>query len=169
MKASRTSPILSVSVAADLAGMHPQTLRQYDRLGLVVAKRTGGGGRRYSMADVDKLMEIQRLSQEEGINLAGISRIFLLQAEVERLTKANTRLHRDVEKLRALAQFMRDELVNRKSRESRVFAADTSGGVTMAERLDLLRAALRRTDESRAAGEVILWRPREVSARFYRD
>lgn len=69
--AGRDAPILTVSVAAELAGMHPQTVRQYDRLGLVPAKRTRGGGRRYSLSDVDKLLEIQELSQKEGINLAG--------------------------------------------------------------------------------------------------
>jgi MerR family transcriptional regulator/heat shock protein HspR len=67
--------ILIISVAARMAGMHPQTLRQYDRLGLVQAGRSPGGGRRYSARDVRLLREIQRLSQEEGVNLAGIKRI----------------------------------------------------------------------------------------------
>lgn len=64
-----------ISVAAELAGMHPQTLRQYDRIGLVIPKRTKGRGRRYSAEDIAELREIQRLSQEEGINLAGIKRL----------------------------------------------------------------------------------------------
>src|SRR5690349_11746347 len=67
--------VLIISVAARLAGMHPQTLRQYDRLGLVQAGRAGGGGRRYSERDVALLREVQRLSQEDGVNLAGIKRI----------------------------------------------------------------------------------------------
>ena len=71
--------VLIISVAAKMAGMHPQTLRQYDRLGLVQAQRTPGGGRRYSARDVDLLREIQRLSQEEGVNLAGIKRIIDLE------------------------------------------------------------------------------------------
>ncbi|GAB3996510.1 helix-turn-helix domain-containing protein [Glycomyces albus] len=75
--------ILAISAAAELAGMHPQTLRQYDRLGLVEAARTPGGGRRYSARDVTRLREIQRLSQDEGVNLAGIKRIMDLQREVE--------------------------------------------------------------------------------------
>lgn len=74
--------VLIISVAARMAGMHPQTLRQYDRLGLVQAGRASGGGRRYSARDVALLREIQRLSQEEGVNLAGIKRII----ELEQLT-----------------------------------------------------------------------------------
>ena len=66
-----------ISVAAQLAGMHPQTLRQYDRIGLVTPLRTKGRGRRYTRRDVERLKEIQRLSQEEGINLAGIDRVFV--------------------------------------------------------------------------------------------
>lgn len=74
-----------ISVAAELAGMHPQTLRQYDRLGLVTPGRTGGGGRRYSERDVALLREVQRLSQEEGVNLEGIRRIIELEHQVEAL------------------------------------------------------------------------------------
>lgn len=74
--------VFVISVAAQLAGMHPQTLRQYDRLGLVTPGRTGGGGRRYSQRDVDLLREVQRLSQEEGVNLAGIKRIIELEHQV---------------------------------------------------------------------------------------
>ncbi|NDL57745.1 heat shock protein transcriptional repressor HspR [Phytoactinopolyspora mesophila] len=78
-------PLYVISVAAEMAGMHPQTLRQYDRLGLVSPRRTGGGGRRYSLRDVDQLREVQRLSQEEGVNLVGIKRILELETEVEHL------------------------------------------------------------------------------------
>ena len=74
--------VLIISVAARLAGMHPQTLRQYDRLGLVQAGRAGGGGRRYSERDVALLREVQRLSQEDGVNLAGIKRIIGLEQMV---------------------------------------------------------------------------------------
>nr|WP_142121822.1 helix-turn-helix transcriptional regulator [Rarobacter faecitabidus] len=78
-------PIFVISRAAELAGMHPQTLRQYDRLGLVSPRRTAGKGRRYSLRDVATLREIQRLSKDEGINLAGIRRILALESEVARL------------------------------------------------------------------------------------
>ena len=79
------APVFVISVAAQLAGMHAQTLRQYDRLGLVTPGRTVGGGRRYSARDVALLREVQRLSQDEGINLAGIKRIIALESHVEAL------------------------------------------------------------------------------------
>ena len=71
--------VLIISVAARLAGMHPQTLRQYDRMGLVQPGRAAGGGRRYSARDVALLREIQRLSQDEGVNLAGVKRVIELE------------------------------------------------------------------------------------------
>ncbi len=77
--------VLIISVAARLAGMHPQTLRQYDRMGLVQPGRATGGGRRYSTRDVAMLREIQRLSQEEGVNLAGIKRVIELEQLVLQL------------------------------------------------------------------------------------
>ena len=80
-----------VSVAAELAGMHPQTLRQYDRLGLVSPARTRGRGRRYSHRDVERLRRIQSLSQE-GINLEGIRRILDLESRVEELEADNARM-----------------------------------------------------------------------------
>jgi MerR family transcriptional regulator/heat shock protein HspR len=79
------APVFVISVAAELAGMHAQTLRQYDRLGLVTPGRTGGGGRRYSARDVALLREVQRLSQHEGVNLAGIKRIIELESHVDAL------------------------------------------------------------------------------------
>src|ERR1700742_4468526 len=81
----RESRTFLISVAAELAGMHAQTLRTYDRLGLVIPRRTSGGGRRYSQHDVDLLREVQRLSQNEGVNLAGIKRIIELTNQVEAL------------------------------------------------------------------------------------
>ena len=80
-----TDQVFVISVAAQLAGMHPQTLRQYDRLGLVTPGRSGGGGRRYSARDVALLREVQRLSQEEGVNLAGIKRVIELENQVAAL------------------------------------------------------------------------------------
>ncbi|ROZ86297.1 MerR family transcriptional regulator [Gordonia sp. OPL2] len=86
-----------ISVAAELAGMHAQTLRTYDRLGLVTPQRTSGGGRRYSSRDVELLREIQRLSQEEGVNLAGIKRIIDLSNQVDALQQRVRELQADVE------------------------------------------------------------------------
>jgi MerR family transcriptional regulator/heat shock protein HspR len=85
MAVSEDAAVFVISVAAELAGMHPQTLRQYDRLGLVNPGRAVGGGRRYSARDVALLREVQRLSQEEGVNLAGIKRIIELERQVEAL------------------------------------------------------------------------------------
>src|SRR3954470_20990225 len=79
------APVFVISVAAQLAGMHPQTLRQYDRLGLVTPGRAPGRGRRYSARDVALLREVQRLSQDEGVSLAGIKRILELQLENDHL------------------------------------------------------------------------------------
>jgi MerR family transcriptional regulator/heat shock protein HspR len=83
-----------ISVAAQLSGLHPQTLRQYDRLGLVSPGRTSGRGRRYSARDIDRLREVARLSQEEGVNLAGIKRILDLE-------NANDALRRRIADLEA--------------------------------------------------------------------
>ena len=81
----RDAPIFVISVAAHLADMHPQTLRGYDRLGLVVPRRSRGRGRRYSLRDIAKLRHIQQLSQAEGINLEGIRRILALEDEIDAL------------------------------------------------------------------------------------
>lgn len=170
-RVSRSAPILTVSVAAEMAGMHAQTLRQYDRLGLVVAKRTRGGGRRYSLNDVDRLTEIQRLSHDEGINLAGIARILELEDKVEKLTKANTKLNRENEAIGAAGRILADKLDRLDARRSRVFAASSTGDVTMAERFDLLREALRRQSEGAdddAGNGVVVWRPRAVT-RYVED
>ena len=102
-----------ISVAAELAGMHAQTLRTYDRLGLVSPRRTSGGGRRYSQRDVELLRQVQRLSQDEGVNLAGIKRIIELSNQVEAL---QSRLKEMAEELAALrANQRRDVAVVPKS------------------------------------------------------
>jgi MerR family transcriptional regulator/heat shock protein HspR len=92
--------VFVISVAAQLAGMHPQTLRQYDRLGLVSPGRTPGRGRRYSARDIDQLREVQRLSQEEGVNLAGIKRILELENQVDALRSRLDELESEVRERR---------------------------------------------------------------------
>ncbi|MEO3748574.1 helix-turn-helix transcriptional regulator [Plantactinospora sp. B5E13] len=89
--------VLMISVAARMAGMHPQTLRQYDRLGLVQPGRAPGGGRRYSVRDVVLLREVQRLSQEDGVNLAGIKRIIALEQFVDELQQRMAQLQAELE------------------------------------------------------------------------
>ncbi|MGH3552622.1 MAG: heat shock protein transcriptional repressor HspR [Pseudonocardiaceae bacterium] len=90
-----------ISVAAELAGMHAQTLRTYDRLGLVTPRRSSGGGRRYSQHDVELLREVQRLSQDEGVNLAGIKRIIELTNQVTALQARLQEMVAEIEVLRA--------------------------------------------------------------------
>ncbi|EFD41948.1 merR-family heat shock protein transcriptional repressor hspR [Mycobacterium tuberculosis variant africanum K85] len=96
-----------ISVAAELAGMHAQTLRTYDRLGLVSPRRTSGGGRRYSLHDVELLRQVQHLSQDEGVNLAGIKRIIELTSQVEAL---QSRLQEMAEELAVLRANQRREV-----------------------------------------------------------
>jgi MerR family transcriptional regulator/heat shock protein HspR len=83
--ADEDTPVFVISVAAQLSGLHAQTLRSYDRLGLVTPGRATGGGRRYSARDIAVLREVQRMSQEHGVNLAGIKRIIELETEVDEL------------------------------------------------------------------------------------
>jgi MerR family transcriptional regulator/heat shock protein HspR len=97
---SSDAKVLIISIAARLAGMHPQTLRQYDRMGLVQPGRTPGGGRRYSERDVALLREVQRLSQEEGVNLAGIKRIIGLEQLVGDLQQRVAELEHDLAQAR---------------------------------------------------------------------
>ncbi|WP_101652600.1 heat shock protein transcriptional repressor HspR [Brevibacterium ihuae] len=157
MAIGRTAAVYVISVAAELAGMHPQTLRQYDRLGLVVPERASGRGRRYSAADIDRLQLIQRLSQDEGINLAGIKRILELQREVESLGAH----------ARSLAERLDAALAGG---GGRVFAAGAAGDVVSivhGTRPDLrIAGALApgrsaRTDAPRA-GELMLYRRRRA-------
>jgi MerR family transcriptional regulator, heat shock protein HspR len=98
---SDDTPVYVISVAAELSGMHPQTLRAYDRLGLVSPGRAAGRGRRYSMRDILALREVQRLSQEEGVNLSGIKRILDLAEELERAQQIALELHGEITRLRA--------------------------------------------------------------------
>ena len=95
------SPVFVISVAATLAGMHPQTLRQYDRIGLVSPGRTTGRGRRYSARDIALLREIQRLSQDEGVNLSGIKRILDLETHVDALRARIVELQAELEAARS--------------------------------------------------------------------
>jgi MerR family transcriptional regulator/heat shock protein HspR len=98
------SPVFVISVAAELAGLHAQTLRGYDRLGLVSPGRSPGGGRRYSARDIALLREVQRLSQEEGVNLAGVKRIIELERQVDELRAEVARLLDELAAARAAAE-----------------------------------------------------------------
>lgn len=95
------TPMFVISVAAQLAGLHAQTLRSYDRLGLVSPGRSAGGGRRYSARDIALLQEVQRLSQDHGVNLAGIKRIIELENQVEALRARLAELSHELDEAHA--------------------------------------------------------------------
>jgi MerR family transcriptional regulator/heat shock protein HspR len=101
---SADTPVFVISMAAELAGMHAQTLRSYDRLGLVTPGRTSGGGRRYSVRDIELLREVQRLSQDEGVNLAGVKRIIELDNEVQALRRRIAELTEELAAAHAAAE-----------------------------------------------------------------
>jgi MerR family transcriptional regulator/heat shock protein HspR len=103
MAAERTRAVYVISVAAELAGVHPQTLRIYERKGLVEPARTQGGSRRYSEDDIELLRKIQDLTAE-GLNLEGVRRILELEEEVARLQD-------EVDELREERRSTRRELV----------------------------------------------------------
>jgi MerR family transcriptional regulator/heat shock protein HspR len=93
-----------ISVAAELAGVHPQTLRIYERKGLVNPARTAGNTRRYSDRDIDRLRMIQRLTQEFGINLAGVKMIVEMENQLERMRRQMDRLDRQLDEARERAR-----------------------------------------------------------------
>jgi MerR family transcriptional regulator/heat shock protein HspR len=101
---TRDIGVYIISVAAELAGVHPQTLRTYERKGLLAPKRTSGGTRRYSERDVARVLLIQQLTQEDGINLAGVLRILELEDDVDRLQRRLEQAQRALEQARAESQ-----------------------------------------------------------------
>jgi MerR family transcriptional regulator, heat shock protein HspR len=107
------SPRYMISVAADLVGMHPQTLRVYEQKGLVRPKRTAGNTRLYSEADVDRLRTIQRLTNELGLNLAGVELVLRLEDELKRMQKRLERIERQRREdvARVHKQYRRDLVV----------------------------------------------------------
>ena len=130
------SPLFPIAAAAELAGMHPQTLRQYDRLGLVSPRRTAGQSRRYSMRDVAQLREIARLTAE-GLNLEGVRRILELEDQVTALAM----------RVRELESALAEEVLNRPGR--RVFAAGSEGDVI----------SLRAGERAKKQNQLVIWRP----------
>ncbi|KJL40531.1 MerR family transcriptional regulator/heat shock protein HspR [Microbacterium terrae] len=132
------APIFAIAAAAELSRMHPQTLRQYDRLGLVVPARTQGGSRRYSLRHVAQLREVARMSAE-GMSLPAIMRILELENRVRELH----------DRVADLEERMRTEIERRPG--ARVFAAGSTGSVV----------TLRSGTRVRRATEVVVWRPRQ--------
>ena len=133
----RFTPVFAIAAAAELAEMHPQTLRQYDRIGLVSPQRTRGNTRRYSLHDVAQLREVARLSAE-GLSLEGIRRVLQLEDRVRELEG----------RVRELERALSEEMLNRPDR--RIFAAGSTGGEVV---------TLRRGTRLRRNAEVVVWRP----------
>lgn len=129
------APVFAIAVAAELSGMHPQTLRQYDRIGLVVPGRTRGGSRRYSARNIQQLREVARLSAD-GMSLPAIARLLDLEDEVRMLRR----------RVLDLEGALRSERENRPG--VRVFAAGASGVIPMSSGRRIRRST-----------EVVLWRP----------
>lgn len=135
------APLFVISVAAELAEMHPQTLRQYDRLGIVKPSRAPGRSRRYSQRDVEALREVQRLSGE-GVSLEGIKRILELENQVDALRAKVSELSAELNEARSS---------RRSRRDSRVFAAGSAAG-------DVVSLAQGQRPRPRSSA-VVLWRP----------
>lgn len=121
MRDDRNEPLYMISVAAKLAGVHPQTLRSYEQKGLVTPQRTSGNTRMYSQADIDRLELINELT-DEGINLTGVIRIMDLEGRIEERDRELDALHR---KVRRLADRVH-ELETRESITSLVAARSTA-------------------------------------------
>ncbi len=136
------TPVFVISVAAQLSGLHAQTLRGYDRMGLVSPGRTQGGGRRYSMRDIALLREVQRLSQEEGVNLAGIKRIIDLENQVEALRSRMAELAAELDEART-------ELAR-----AQAAAEQAAAAVHASYRRDLVPV------RPRTETALVIWRPR---------
>lgn len=132
----RYTPIFAIAAAAELAEMHPQTLRQYDRIGLVSPQRTSGNTRRYSLHDVEQLRQVARLSAE-GVGLEGIRRVLRLEDEVRALRG----------RVRELERALSAEMLNRPER--RVFAAGQAGEII----------TMRRGSRLRRSAEIVVWHP----------
>ncbi|QPK94719.1 MerR family transcriptional regulator [Actinomyces sp. zg-332] len=129
-------PLMPISVAAALANMHPQTVRQYDRLGLVIPGRTKGKGRRYSLKNVERLLNIQRMSRQ-GVNLEGIRRIIELEEEKDYLLSKIAKLEMQVQS------------------SNRVFTADSKG------RIHPMRRGMRYSIKEEAGDScaLVIWKP----------
>ena len=133
----RYTPVFGVGAASELAQMHPQTLRQYDRIGLVSPQRTRGGTRRYSLEDVERLRQVATLSSE-GLSLEGIRRVLALNDRVRDLE----------EQVHDLENALAREMLKRP--DKRVFAAGAEGEIV----------TIRRGTRTNRRTEIMLWRPR---------
>ncbi len=143
IKVSDDRGVFMISVAAELADMHPQTLRMYEARGLIEPKRSAKGTRLYSHEDVQRLRRIQEMTAELGMNLAGVERVFELEDEVQRMDRRIKALQRDAERAR---EEMAEEIeaVRRQSR-AEVVPYEPGGDLIPARDLKRARLAARRT------------------------
>lgn len=125
VRSGRERPLYMISVAADLAGVHPQTLRIYERKQLICPQRSGGNTRLYSEADIERLRFIQEMTQVEGINLAGVERIIELQREIERMRAEMEAMHAHIRRLE------RERIAAEHARHVRTALVRLHGGVVM--------------------------------------
>jgi MerR family transcriptional regulator, heat shock protein HspR len=106
----RERGVFMISVAAELAGMHPQTLRMYETRGLITPKRSPGGTRLYSHADVERLRRIQEMTTELGMNLAGVEKVLEMEEQIERMSRRMALLERRAEQMRAEMEAQLEEV-----------------------------------------------------------
>lgn len=128
-RSNKNQPLFMISVAAELTGVHPQTLRIYERKELICPQRSSGNTRLYSQSDIDRLQFIQHLTQEEGINLAGVTRIIEMQRQLERMRIELDRTHRRLAEIERQA-----EILARETRTRTALVHVRSGAVVRRER-----------------------------------
>jgi MerR family transcriptional regulator/heat shock protein HspR len=150
VRVSSDRGVFMISVAAELADMHPQTLRMYEQRGLIEPKRSPKGTRLYSQEDVERLKRIQEMTAELGMNLAGVERVFELEAEL-------TRMRRRMEVLERRAQDLEEEMGRELERVRREFRAEIvpyaqGRDLIPAKDLERLRLAVRRGSSRRRRG-----------------
>ena len=154
---SDETPVYVISVAAQLSGLHPQTLRTYDRMGLVSPGRSTGRGRRYSMRDVLALREVQRLSQDEGVNLSGIKRILELNDDLDRSRRIIAELRSELAQIRVELESTRSvaarlaDLLRRGRGGSGIIPVRSTARVAVWEAADDTGAAPGNAERPRAA------------------
>jgi MerR family transcriptional regulator, heat shock protein HspR len=143
VEVDRERGVFMISVAAELAGMHPQTLRIYESRGLITPKRSPKNTRLYSQADVERLRRIQELTSELGMNLAGVERVFALEQEMERMRARMRTLERQAQRLeRQLEEDI--ERVRRSYRRELVPYEEPGRALVPARGRDSVRVSIRR-------------------------
>ena len=139
--------VYMISVAAELAGMHPQTLRIYEARGLITPKRSSGNTRLYSQEDVARLRRIQELTSELGMNLAGVEKVFELEQEMARMQERMLRLQREADRMEAE---MREEVERiRRSFRFELVPYEAPGSALVPKDLEGVRIPIKRAKNAR--------------------